>query len=491
MLDLIIAYVNFLILSVSYIVKKFTFFPPDPPHYISIKTENEDEEDILFLIQQKKKQGKYIGIEFRLLEYRFIKIIDKNNNSLPLLLFHPPSHIPVCIIYSHGNSGDLGSCLIEYYDIAIHTNCIVVSFEYPGYGECKNQDVKESEFFQNLKMTYYFVKKILGFKPSQIILYGFSLGTGIMFDLACKKEFHAAGLILQSPFLSIMRTLYNIKTTPYCDLFNSCDKAKNLCIKTFFIHGNKDEMVPYIHGRILAKLIPQKYFYDFLTVDNAGHNNIFKVNKDLIYTKIRQFIKDCTGKSSDFTIKKEIKEKDPLKDFEDNLKKEKSSNKKTESVETKEPNKNDEQKKNTSNLREIKKYPLINMSSSTNVELNSLVNYNLNQNVSLNSIYNQEFYFPNNNNNNYKSSISNSHRKKFPSYFSNYNTKIFRQKLNNINYFPGIGIIKGNILNNYIFNANNIQNYSRNNLNNASSYNALNTEQNLINSYSMNKLNSS
>ena len=340
-------------------------------------------------------------------------------------------------------------------------------------------------------MTYYFVKKILGFKANQIILYGFSLGTGIMFDLACKKEFHAAGLILQSPFLSIMRTLYNIKTTPYCDLFNSCDKAKNLCIKTFFIHGNKDEMVPYIHGRILAKLIPQKYFYDFLTVDNAGHNNIFKVNKDLIYTKIRQFIKDCTGKSSDFTIKKEIKEKDPLKDFEDNLKKEKSSNKKTESVETKEPNKNDEQKKNTSNLREIKKYPLINMSSSTNVELNSLVNYNLNQNVSLNSIYNQEFYFPNNNNNNYKSSISNSHRKKFPSYFSNYNTKIFRQKLNNINYFPGIGIIKGNILNNYIFNANNIQNYSRNNLNNVSSYNALNTEQNLINSYSMNKLNSS
>ena len=44
-------------------------------------------------------------------------------------------------------------------------------------------------------------------------LYGFSLGTGIMFELACKKEYPAAGLILQSPFLSIMRTLYNIKKT--------------------------------------------------------------------------------------------------------------------------------------------------------------------------------------------------------------------------------------------------------------------------------------
>ena len=178
MLDLLISYVNFLILSISYIVKRFTFFPPSPAHYKSIQTEDENEEDILFLLpQNKKKKMKYIGIEFRLLDYRFIKIIYEKNNYLPLLLFHPPSHLPICIIYSHGNSGDLGSCLLEYYDIALHTNCLVVSFEYPGYGECKDQPMKESEFYKNLEMTYYFVRKVLGFKTNQIILYGFSLGT--------------------------------------------------------------------------------------------------------------------------------------------------------------------------------------------------------------------------------------------------------------------------------------------------------------------------
>ena len=56
MLDLLISYVNFLILSISYIVKRFTFFPPDPPHYVSIKTEKEDEDDILFLIHPKKQK---------------------------------------------------------------------------------------------------------------------------------------------------------------------------------------------------------------------------------------------------------------------------------------------------------------------------------------------------------------------------------------------------------------------------------------------------
>ena len=75
--------------------------------------------------------------------------------------------------------------------------------------------------------------------------------------------------------------------------FNNCDKAKNLCTKTLIIHGNKDKIVPYTHGRILAKLIPEKYFYDFLTVDNADHNSLLKENKESVFRFINQFISEC------------------------------------------------------------------------------------------------------------------------------------------------------------------------------------------------------
>ena len=300
MLDLLITYVNFLILSIGYIVKRFTFFPPKPPRYISVKTDKEDEDAILFLIDSKAKKPKYLEIKFKLLEYRFIKIINKDD-VLPLLLFIPPAHIPVCIIYSHGNSGDLGACILEFYDIAINTNCLVISFEYPGFGDCLDQPIKESLFYRNMNIAYYFVRKILNFKPEQIILYGFSIGTGIVFDFACKKEFPTAGMIVQSPILSIIRTLYNVNTTMYFDLFNNCDKAKKLCTKTFFIHGNRDTVVPYIHGRILSKLIPQQYFYKFLTVQNANHNNLFKFRKEEIFKQIREFIKECTGQFTDFS----------------------------------------------------------------------------------------------------------------------------------------------------------------------------------------------
>ena len=444
MLDLIISYFNFLVLSIGYIVKRFTFFPPNPPDYRSIPTENENEEDIEFLLYNKKLNiKKYIGIEFNLLDYKFIKLIDKQNNSLPLLLFIPPKHLKVCIIYSHGNSGDLGSCLLEYYDIALHTNCLVISFEYPGYGECKNQPVTETNFYVNLKMTYKFVKKKLGFKSNQIILYGFSLGTGVMFELACHKEYSAAGLILQSPFLSIFRTLYNYKKTKYFDLFNNCDKAKHLCRKTLFIHGNKDNIIPYVHGRILAKLIPKEHFYYFLTVSNASHNNIFKVNKELIYKTIRQFIKDCTGQSSDLLKNIEIKEKPPaLENIEINSIKEKGEKDIVESSFNK-LNKSDEIKSPYNNLISNNNTNL-NLNSSWSNQLNMMYN----NNTFNNNIFKSES--PNNINN-----IYNLQNKNIVSPFSSIYKSNINQEINNI-----YNINKSNqviINNNRIFNSNYVQ----------------------------------
>jgi hypothetical protein len=83
MLDLLISYINFLILSIGYIVKRFAFFPPKPPRYITVKTDKEDEDAILFLIKDKEKKKHYVEIKFKLIEYRFIKMINKFNEELP------------------------------------------------------------------------------------------------------------------------------------------------------------------------------------------------------------------------------------------------------------------------------------------------------------------------------------------------------------------------------------------------------------------------
>ena len=299
MLDLLISYINFLILSISYLVKSFAFFPPNPPKYIVRRNGKKD--DILFFFKNEKSKIEYKKIDDKILKFniKYIKLKYNNNNNslqyLPALIISPKTSYNKCIIYCQGNSGDLGISFFESYDIAIKCNSLVITFEYPGYGLCKNDIINENEFYRRIQKIYMFVSKVLKYKSNQIFLYGFSLGTGIAFDLACRRKFPVAGLILQSPFLSIIRTMYNIKKTKYFDLFNNCDKAKNLCTKTLFIHGNNDKIVPYIHGKILSRLIPKKYFYDFLTIENGDHATLFKNNKDKIFQRINIFINYCTN----------------------------------------------------------------------------------------------------------------------------------------------------------------------------------------------------
>ena len=331
MLDLLISYVNFLILSISYLVKFFTFIPPNPPKYIVLKNGKKD--DILFLFKVDKNKFEYRRINDKVLEFhiKYIELRDNNKNNslqyLPTLIISPNLPYNKCIIYCQGNSGDLGTSLFESYDIAIKCNSLVITFEYPGFGLCKNDIISENEFYRRIQVIYMFIKKDLKFNSNKIILYGFSLGTGIAFDLACRRKFPVAGLILQSPFLSIIRTMYNIKKTKYFDLFNNCDKAKNLCTKTLFIHGNSDKIVPFIHGKILSTLIPKKYLYDFLTIENGDHINLLKNFKDLIFLKINTFINDCTNIDNNSFIDEDSIEDivdtntSALDDLNDNLKK--------------------------------------------------------------------------------------------------------------------------------------------------------------------------
>ena len=294
MLDLIISYINFFIIVVNYIIKFLTFQPPSPPGYIIEKTRNKKE---IFFIIESDKQISYERKVFKDIDIEYVYL---NNNKFlksEFLILKPKNNYPICIIYCHGNCGDLGYGLYDCYQIAKYTNCLLLCFEYPGYGTFRKIKIAESKLYLSIQKAYLYAKNTLKFPTKNIFVYGFSLGTGIALDLACNKNFPVSGLILQSPYLSIMRIIYDIKKTFFLDIFPNCDKIKNLKTKTLFIHGTEDNVIPYIHGRILAKLMPDKYLYQFLSVKDGGHNNLFIDNKDKenIFEKIKEFISFCSG----------------------------------------------------------------------------------------------------------------------------------------------------------------------------------------------------
>ena len=295
MLDLFISYINFFIAVVNYIIGKLTFQPPNPPGYIIEKTRNKKE---IFFITENGKQYSYERKAFKDIEIKYIYLNHAKPIKSEFLLFIPKNNFPICIIYCHGNCGDLGYSLFECYQLVKNTNCLILCFEYPGYGNLNKIKICEKKFYTVVQNAYRYAKNVLNFPEKNIFLYGFSLGTGIALDIACKnKLFPCSGLILQSPYLSIMRIVYNFRRTFFLDIFANCDKIKKLKIPTLFIHGTDDNVVPYIHGRILAKLLDEKYLYGFITINDGKHNDLFQDEKDkeIIFEKIKEFISDCSG----------------------------------------------------------------------------------------------------------------------------------------------------------------------------------------------------
>ncbi len=306
MLDLLISYINFLIILLYYIVKRITFQPPDPPGYIIQKKGKDNKKDIYFVVENDSKV-KYEKKCLKGVDLEYINLHKNNKTINELLIIKPYIYFPICIIYCHGNCGDLGYSLYDYYVLAKKTNCIVLAFEYPSYGSSKEIPLSENNLYHSIQNAYLYAKLILKIDYKNIFLYGFSLGTGIVFDLACRKEFPIGGIILQSPYLSIIKTQYNIKKFPLFDMFKNYEKAHKLNAPALFIHGNEDEIIPYIHGRILAKLIPKKYYYDFYTVKEGGHSDLFINDKRNIYQRIKEFISSCTGIKIENLLKQNYK----------------------------------------------------------------------------------------------------------------------------------------------------------------------------------------
>ena len=70
--------------------------------------------------------------------------------------------------------------------------------------------------------------------------------------------------------------------------FDSAAKIKDVACPKLFIHGNKDEIVPFRIGRALYEQAPPpKSFYE---VDGAGHNDLIWVGGSKYIKRIQEFL---------------------------------------------------------------------------------------------------------------------------------------------------------------------------------------------------------
>ena len=179
------------------------------------------------------------------------KIFGYSNSDIPIPCLYLPylSGSSKILIYFHGNAEDLGLAyeLLDHLrnNLKIH----VLAIEFPGYGIYPGKPSAEAILEDSLSVWEYLTSRV-GLKPSDIILFGRSLGTGPATELAAYVK--PCALMLMSAYLSIRQLVRNIAGSLASFLvyerFRNMDNIKLVKCPTFLIHGKKDLLIPFEHS---------------------------------------------------------------------------------------------------------------------------------------------------------------------------------------------------------------------------------------------------
>lgn len=194
------------------------------------------------------------------------------------------------ILRCHGNAENMVQTLWTVGKLCAD-GYTVASVDYPGYG-LSDGSPNEKGCYRNVHRLYDWLVETRGFRPEDIIVDGFSVGTGPAVELVATKP--VGGLILEAPFLSAPRVVTKVRILPI-DPFPNLKRIGDVKCPVLFFHGTEDRVIPYSHGRALFELArePKR----FITVEGGDHNDFPAVmGVDEYLREIRNFADSCGGK---------------------------------------------------------------------------------------------------------------------------------------------------------------------------------------------------
>lgn len=181
------------------------------------------------------------------------------------------------ILYLHGNRGSIRRCLRQTGGMQGHGYDIFLP-DYRGYGKSDGQIVSEAKLYTDAQKMYDFLKQ--HYREDQIIILGYSLGTGMATHLAAHNN--PQQLVLVAPYLSML----NLKNrwAPFIPDFlvkyplKSDRWIPQIKKPITLFHGTADNVIPYDSSEKLKELNPS--FTRLITLQGESHrgalfNHIF------------------------------------------------------------------------------------------------------------------------------------------------------------------------------------------------------------------------
>jgi fermentation-respiration switch protein FrsA (DUF1100 family) len=189
-----------------------------------------------------------------------------------VIVWHVPARPgrPV-VLYFHGNGDFLAGFFGRFRDI-IADGTGIVALSYRGYAGSSGQP-SERGLLQDAAAAYAFTTA--RYSTDQIVVWGFSLGTGVAVALAADKP--VGKLILEAPYTSIADVAasafwYAPVRLLMRDQFRSDERIARVSAPLLVMHGALDPTIPVAFGERLFALAnePKR----LVRLARGGHNDL-------------------------------------------------------------------------------------------------------------------------------------------------------------------------------------------------------------------------
>ena len=203
--------------------------------------------------------------------------------------FVPTPGARATLLWFHGNAGNL-SHRLDNIQRLLPLNLNIFIFDYRGYGKSEGEP-DENGIYKDSQAAYNMVLELEGVSVNSLFLFGRSLRGICATETALNNP--ARGLILESTFTSASDM--SRKIMPLIPLgwairskLNAINKVAELKLPKLFLHGDRDEVVPFDLGRKLYEgASDPKSFY---IIQGAGHNDTYIMGGRDYYNALDRFI---------------------------------------------------------------------------------------------------------------------------------------------------------------------------------------------------------
>jgi alpha-beta hydrolase superfamily lysophospholipase len=175
------------------------------------------------------------------------------------------------VIYFHGNKYNI-SRYAPVVPTFTKNGWEIWMLDYPGFGKSTGQLTEQTMY--DWALVFYKLARAK-YEPTDIIIYGRSMGTGIATQLASVRD--CRYLVLEAPyysFPSIFNTYFPLY--PYNKIikydFPTWKFIKDVTAPVVIFHGTADEIIPYRNGKKLIPLL--KKTDEFIAIPGAFHNDL-------------------------------------------------------------------------------------------------------------------------------------------------------------------------------------------------------------------------